>query len=665
MKSQEDFIKEIEELRAKIDIVKVIGSYISVIKKGTNYVAICPFHHDTNPSLSISVSKQIFRCFVCGTGGNAFTFIQKYENVPFKTAVKKACDICNVEAPSWASGSNLAPRRRENEEELEAVEKLAKYYQFMLRSVAGADAKKYLIERGLPEESIDTFKIGYAPLDQKLSVNYLRETEKIPVEVLDKAGICSLNSGELKDSYVDRIMFPLSDIYGNIVGFSGRKYANHGTENEPKYINSSESVIFKKSLLLYNFNNAQSFIKSSKCVYLLEGFMDVIALWRIGMKNAVGLMGTALTEDHIRLFQKLGCEVRLSLDGDEPGQMATERCLALLKDKGLKVMVVKPLKGGKDADEVLKNEGEEALRKAMSDLEFAPVHSMEFRLNHGQLTGYEEKENFLREMGSYYQAAPILAKSDIVNKLSAGLKVAPDGINSVFKGLKYQPASSFRNEDHLGSAYPNDDFASFVEDGDSGDDSQEDLSKTDVNTSLIYLFNREYKKKDLGRKVGLSSIISEECQLLVRMASSKKADGLVVSSMNSSALFYIEEINRLANYIDEIYGKKAGEEGLDEADFGLLQNKIEMDTDSLLSGLSGPGSKEEKDYLKEKNLLLNAVKRLMFCQYPSKEADLKELKKAIDKHKTNGTFFWAKNRGDDVSPEVFKTIMEKLSKKNN
>lgn len=649
------FYKEIDDLRAKLDIVKVIGSYISVIKKGSNYTAVCPFHHDTNPSLNINTSKQIFKCFVCGTGGNVFTFIQKYEGVSFKKAVSKACDICGVEAPQWAK-ENSVRRVRPNENELQAIGKLSGFYQFMLSSKFGKEAKEYITGRGLDDEVLRHFGIGYAPKDRKASIAYLRDKENISVDVLDRAGICSVHSSDFSDAYADRIMFPLSDIYGDIVGFSGRRYTKQ-EDNEPKYINSSESEIFKKSRLLYNFNNAEPFIKKTGIIYVLEGFMDVIALYRAGIFNACGLMGTALSEDHISLFKKLGCEIRLSLDGDEPGQAATQRCLALLKDSGLKVTVVKPLEGGKDADEVLKAKGSGFLVKSFSRCELPTLHSLNYLLAHGGLNSYEDKESFILSNAYYYSKAPYLAQNEILEKLSAALNVSKESIHRLLLMAPKSKAPSFSRSEES-RFEPDEEFTDFNPNDVTKEDNE--LPQKDVISSLEDLFGREAEKE--GASLETRKLINDECQLLVKMVISRQANDYIIDPKNG--MFYIDLIDGLAHYIDAIYTEKGkDEQSLSDEDISLMQNKIEIDQDRVLSCLL-PGADQKEVVVKQrdKRLLAEAATRLLVCKYPTRKLNFDQLKKKVENHASKRSKKYYFGHLNEISDEDFDKLFFHNSK---
>lgn len=600
----------IEEIKRKADIVKVISSYIPVIKKGDNYVALCPFHHDSNPSMQINTTKQIFKCFVCGTGGNVFGFVQKYEGISFIEALKKVCQICNIEVPSSIKYERKEVRA--NEEELTALEKLSSYYSYMLKTNEGKPAKDYLTERGLDDEVIKKFKIGYAPIDTTKSIAYLREKENIPVDILDKAGITSQAANGFKDRYRDRVIFPLTDIHGNLVGFSGRKF--RGEENEAKYVNSPDSLVFQKSKILYNSDNALPFIKKLKFVYILEGFMDVIALSRAEIPAAVGLMGTALTKEHIDLFKKLKVEIRLSLDGDEPGQFATQRCLGLLRDTGLKVFVVKPLVGAKDADEYLKKFGKDALVKAMNDLELPIIHALNYSLAHDEVSSYEDKEKFLEGYKEYFYSAPKLGREEMINALSNGLKVSPDAISGYLKTICVGKKATDKEPDVIKVT----------------DEEDMDFSRSEIVMSL-----NSFMLKNVSPKVmqydGAEKLIRAEGQIISRMVISNKAVSLFEKSLD---LFLTKPYQDVYLMIQEYYEDlRDGVNCISEGDFdsllGLAEDSFKEKKDNLMANKDESGAKSADS---EYALVRSVLTRLKDCRYIVKDLDEDFYKKVLYEH---------------------------------
>ena len=318
----------VNEIRQKIDIVDLISEYIPLVQKGKNYFGVCPFHNDTNPSMSVSREKQIYKCFSCGASGNAFNFIMDYDHIEFKEAIKVLGEKAGVEV----SGISVAPKVTKYDKYYDMYELAHKYYQNNINSKEGQRAKKYLETRHIDEELIKEFGIGLA-LDNMNALTTILLNKDYSIKELDQLGLSSNNH----DAYINRIMFPLHDISGKIVGFSGRIYDD---SNLNKYLNTKETIIFKKGECLYNYHIAREHARKLKFVIIVEGFMDAIRLSQIGYKNVIALMGTAMTSEQMQLVKKLSTNVYLSLDGDNPGQNATLTIGEELTKLGLDVKVI-------------------------------------------------------------------------------------------------------------------------------------------------------------------------------------------------------------------------------------------------------------------------------------------------------------------------------------
>ena len=346
------------EVNEKSDIVKVIAYYLgsdAIVKAGKKYKSICPFHNDSHPSMQIDPEKKFFHCFSCDAGGDTIKFVEKYAHLSSLEALRKVCEICCIPLPADISSYHEKKDvlREKFPEELDALSELCRFYQLFLQSNDGHLGRKYLEERGIARETIEHFGIGFSPFDPTIAIRSLRNLG-YDVPVLERAGILS-NSAELKDRYCGRIMFPIRDNDGHVVGFSGRKIQE--SQDGGKYINYPETELFRKSAILYHFDSAKESARRDGYVYLLEGFMDVIAMQRAGLPSAVGLMGTALTEEHLLALEKLKVEVRLLLDSDEAGQLGEERALPLLLKHRIPTRICWKFDKAKDADEVLTKEG--------------------------------------------------------------------------------------------------------------------------------------------------------------------------------------------------------------------------------------------------------------------------------------------------------------------
>lgn len=352
----------IEEIRQKADIVQIISSYINVIKKGNSYVAVCPFHNDKNPSLQISQSKQIFKCFSCGKGGNVFTFVQDYEKITFLDAVKKVANLIGFHSDELEKQNRFV---NENAKlVLSALKEANQLYSFTLKTDAGKKGYEYLKKRNISDEMSNYFSLGYCPEDGEISIKFLR-AKNISIEDLDKAGIISRDNNRFVDRFRGRLIFPLYNEYNEVVGFSARRIVDN---DEAKYVNSINNDVFNKSKVLYNYQNALNEAKNAGYVYVTEGFMDVFSLYQVGIKSAVALMGTAFTLNHAKLLKHLNCEVRLCLDGDEAGQHGMLAMIDILDKEKIKYRIVNYKDCQLDPDEILQKYGEKVLAKFLNRL---------------------------------------------------------------------------------------------------------------------------------------------------------------------------------------------------------------------------------------------------------------------------------------------------------
>lgn len=382
--------EKIEQIRSSVDIVDVIGSYIPLSKRGKGYWGICPFHDDNNPSMSVSQELQIYKCFVCGAGGNVFTFLQNYLKISYLEAVKMVAEMGGIPVDEL----NEAYTRPKVNDQLKPLydmhEEALKIYHVMLSRRTGLRAREYLEKRHITDEVIEKFMIGYAPNEDTLLKGFGQlNFNKVDME---RSGLIIEGTRQDYDRFKDRIMFPLWDSNGQVVGFSGRIYQKD--RDEAKYMNSPESEIFIKGQTLYHYHEAKQATRQAGFIYLLEGFMDVIALYRAGLENAVALMGTALTQDHLRLLRKLTVQVHVCLDGDRAGQEATLKNASILARNGFQVRVIR-LKDGMDPDETLEQYGKEGLLKSLA----SHMSLLEFKINYyyetSQMDNYDERKAYL------------------------------------------------------------------------------------------------------------------------------------------------------------------------------------------------------------------------------------------------------------------------------
>lgn len=392
--------EKIKEVTDSVDIVDVIGNYLSLEKKGRNYVGICPFHQDTNPSLSVSPEKQIYKCFVCGNSGNAITFMKNYLHLDFLGAIEEVAKIGNIDLSGYQrttyeikTDPRLEPLYKMNEE----AEKIYSYY---INTKEGILAKDYLTNRHIDENIISKFKIGYAPKGN-IIIKSLNNLKYSNIDIA-RSGL-AIEATDYYDRFTDRIIFPIKNEHGRTIGFSGRIYIK-GT-GDSKYLNTNETEVFKKNEILYNYHSVKNEMKRGDSLIICEGFMDVIALAKAGINNAVALMGTALTNKHLRLLKRLTSSIILCLDGDNAGKNATIKYLTALETNGFRCQVT-DLPNNLDPDEVLERQGKESLLKLINN----PISPLEFKIKYYyeriDLNNYESKKEYV------YQIIPEIGKLD-------------------------------------------------------------------------------------------------------------------------------------------------------------------------------------------------------------------------------------------------------------
>lgn len=382
--------KEIEEIRQNANIIDIISSYLPLTQKGKNYFGVCPFHEDHSPSMSVSADKQIYKCFSCGAAGNVFTFVKDYENVSFIEAVRIVADKCGM---TFRGVVNAKPKIKNYKTEYEIMDLTLKYYQNNLSTEKGLKAKEYLHERQMNEEAIKEFDLGLA-LGNEVSLYKLLLSKNYDIDILLNLGLVNRNGTYLNDVFTNRIIYPIHDLDGNPIGFTGRIY---DSTDQAKYINSKESPIFKKGQILFNYHRAKMEIKRKKEVIIVEGNMDAIRMYISGIKNVIALMGTSLTKEQVEIIKKLRAKVILMLDNDEAGETATFNNGNILETNGIDPFVVR-LSGEKDPDEYIIKNGVEAIINNIN----SPISFLDFKLNYFKknkdLNKTEDLVSYIKEM---------------------------------------------------------------------------------------------------------------------------------------------------------------------------------------------------------------------------------------------------------------------------
>ena len=380
----------IEEVRSRNDIVDVISGYVRLQKKGSSYFGLCPFHNEKSPSFSVSREKQMYYCFGCGAGGNVYTFLMEYENFTFQEALKYLADRAGVKLPEPEYSREAKEKAGRKAVILEINKKAAMYYYAQLKSPRGEKAYTYLTGRGLTDDTIKAFGLGYSSIYSDDLYKYLRN-EGYSEDMIRQAGL--INTDEKKgvyDKFWNRVIFPIMDVNSRVIGFGGRVMG----DAKPKYLNSPETEVFDKSRNLYGLNRART---SRKPYFLLcEGYMDVISLHQAGFTNAVASLGTALTPGHASLIRRYVKEVYLTYDSDEAGTRAALRAVPILRDAGISAKVVR-MDPYKDPDEFIKNLGAEEYERRIRDARNGFMFSLEMLEKDYDMNSPEGKTEFFKE----------------------------------------------------------------------------------------------------------------------------------------------------------------------------------------------------------------------------------------------------------------------------
>lgn len=416
--------EEILSIQRKANIVDIIRDYVPLTQRGKNYFGICPFHDDHNPSMSVSPEKGVYKCFVCGNAGNVFNFVMEYEKVSFYEAVKIVADKIGVSI-------DISTSKKENTKKspLYDIYNIAyKFYQNNLNTVYGKDAKKYLLNRKIDEDVIKNFNIGLSLSDSELC-NALK-AKGFKDDDIVSSGVAVQNGNNIYDIYKNRIMFPLYDLEGNVVGFSGRIY---NQKSESKYINTKETEIFKKGELLYNYHIAKKEARKEKNIIVVEGFMDVIRLSTIGIVNVVATMGTAVTKYQLNLIQKLAPNITLMFDGDKAGEKATNAFIELANGNDSNIKVVR-LENNLDPDEYILTKGKDKMIYNLSHAQSVYDYKLSSYKENIDFNDSKEVSNYINVMIKEFEKIDDDIVREIeIKKLSESTNVSYDLIKSKLK----------------------------------------------------------------------------------------------------------------------------------------------------------------------------------------------------------------------------------------
>ncbi|MCE1165583.1 MAG: DNA primase [Bacteroidetes bacterium] len=394
-----------DEITRANDIVDVISSYISVKRRGSSFIALCPFHPDKNPSMHISQTKQVYHCFSCKAGGNVITFVQEFEKITGMEAVERLAQRAGINLGQYSRRPDLS---NEIAKLFDINQKTARYFYDNLASLKGDEktlVRGYLEKRGLDEAAIRSFGIGYARDNWHDLMNHFTENETYSLDELESAGLVikTEKDGKYHDRFRGRLIFPVFNESGKVVGFGGRILKND--KETAKYINSPETKVYLKSKILYGLNFSKDHIRSNDYVILVEGYMDVVSLFQAGIKNTVASSGTALTVEQVHLISRYTKNIVLLYDADVAGIKAARRGIELILEQGLELSIVS-LPDGEDPDSFVRTKGTEAFEKQIANRTSIINFISAIYKKEGKLNTPESKTEFIKEIISYIVRIP-------------------------------------------------------------------------------------------------------------------------------------------------------------------------------------------------------------------------------------------------------------------
>ena len=409
----------LDELIARIDIVDLVSESVRLTKKGRNYWGLCPFHSEKTPSFSVSADKQIYKCFGCGKGGGAINFVMELDNLPFRDAVALLAKRAGLEVPDSGSSAGAKERR---EKLLTINKQAARTFHRWLYAPEGADGLAYLQRRGLSRRTLTSFGLGFAPNRWDALIQELGQQGYDKRDLLDAGLAVSNQDGRIYDRFRNRVMFPIIDIRGEVIGFGGRVM----DDSTPKYLNSPDTPVYNKSRNVFALNIA----KKSRAgrVILTEGYMDTISLHQAGFDSAVASLGTALTPEHAQLLSRYFPEAIIAYDGDGAGVSATQRAIPLLERAGMKVRVLR-VTGAKDPDEFIKQFGRDAFLRLLDQSENQVDYRLEQIRKKYDLSDDSQKVGFLQEAAQLLSSLPSAVEREIYGRHAAETAgVSPEAV---------------------------------------------------------------------------------------------------------------------------------------------------------------------------------------------------------------------------------------------
>ncbi|WP_338954754.1 DNA primase [Spiroplasma endosymbiont of Polydrusus cervinus] len=500
--------EKIDLIRSKVNIVTVMSEYLLLEKRGRNYWAVCPFHKDSHPSMSISPEKQIYRCFACSAGGNVFTFLKEYENINFIEALKKVAVMANISLDELTVYQEK-PKYDATDQLIFEINALARgYFSNNLATKKGHVAKEYLTQRNINNNEIELFQIGYAESGFDHLCHFLIK-KGYTINDIQQTGLIAIRNDKVYDYFNERIMFPIKNEDNHIIGFSGRIIGS--TSQVAKYLNTPETKVFKKEQLMYNIHRAKPFIRQHNNLILLEGYMDVISLEKLNIKNTVALMGTNLSEYHLKEIKKITLECLVFLDGDKAGINASLKSAVKLLSNKVKVKIVLN-ETQQDPDELVNSGQGELIQTMLSQAEHPINFALDYFKNKFNLQVANELEKFINIVAPLIKASP----NPLEQELAINNLVTITGISKATITIKIEQIKGYQ-KGPLNSPRP---LTSLPKREDNNQPllrSPAKVNSAPLNTIIVQ--NTKYKIKNLKRY-----ILAEEKMLLQLLASRKAAD---------------------------------------------------------------------------------------------------------------------------------------------
>ncbi len=585
----------IEEVKIRNDISEVISDYIQIRPSGSNYKALCPFHNEKTPSFHISTAKQIYKCFGCGEGGDVISFIMKVENLDFMDAVKFLANRCGIQVNT--NIDEETKKKLEKTKRFQEIHVVAARFFYTNLMQKNNPGYKYLIKRGLDEKTIKSFGLGYSMDSWEALKNYLLSSG-FTIEELKECGLVgqSKKNNNFYDKFRNRVMFPIFDYKGNVIGFGGRVL----DDSLPKYLNSEDTLIFNKRYNLYGLNFARKYMGNSRTLILVEGYMDLISLYQYGIKNVVATLGTALTDAQAQLIKKFADNVVLSYDSDQAGLNASLRAIKILEGAKLKARVL-DLGKSKDPDEFVRANGLDKMMKKIEGASEAVKFKIDTLYRACDQSNQEEVIEFLQKAVNIlnYIESPI-ELDFYIKYLSKLTKIAPEVIRSELKISRNQKTSK--------ENFKKPEFKKLKKE-------KIEKENTFIEINLVKLMMISEKAREIvPLKVGIEEIIDEN---------NKKVYSEVLTS-NKMGMITIKDLNTDIFGVD--YLRK-----LDAVDLSNIDFNDVHEINKIINRLLKFNSEEKiKKLSKEQKVLEDRRRTIKDNKKEAEEVDLEIMKIALE-----------------------------------